>query len=543
MKKKKKEEEERIKKEKQKKIEKEEEEIHKKIQDEVEIEYQKLKEEELSKILPSDYENPSKSCTFLGLYGNFFTDKERALERINKIRKEACNEGVKDPETKKKFKASDYRPLKWSTELEFIARIRAAEGCLTIDHTRLNGKDIWSVEKNGVRSWFENLAWNWNKSNSIDMINQWYEEKKDWVTGGKGVTGHYESLISSRFKYVGLGWFNTTVSKYPSCLAGSFSMKAHEEDFLEEKKDIIQTLDTLNNKISSCYLEGKKTMKTNESQILIPRVKLKSPALTLWPLKTYDLTYTSSNPKIVQVYKTGKVYAFKQGNVVITCKNADNSKFATFNIEVKCAHEKNLIETVEATCTKTGSNTYECLICNIKVDSKINMKPHDYKLIKTVEATCTKTGINSYVCEICKSKMDSKINMKPHDYKYTCNKGRGTGTCKICKKSFKYNGPTMFEFYWRNNQTTEGSNYWGSPPGNNPIGSCIEGWVYKINGDNDYKELVAECDNEEAIELPKEKIGQFVDFKVIGSGNAILSIYCKYNPTLKQTYKLKLGDY
>ena len=98
-------------------------------------------------------------------------------------------------------------------------------------------------------------------------------------------------------------------------------------------------------------------------------------------------------------------------------------------------------------------------------------------------------------------------------------------------------------FTWRNSQTTEGSSYWGSPPGNNPIGSCIEGWVYKINGDNDYKELVAECDNEEAIELPKEKIGQFVDFKVIGSGNAILSIYCKYNPTLKQTYELKLGDY
>ena len=52
-------------------------------------------------------------------------------------------------------------------------------------HKRLNGKDIWTVQKNGVRSWGENLAWNWDSANSIDMINQWYDEKKDWVTGGK----------------------------------------------------------------------------------------------------------------------------------------------------------------------------------------------------------------------------------------------------------------------------------------------------------------------------------------------------------------------
>ena len=309
------------------------------------------------------------------------------------------------------------------------------------------------------------MAWNGKKANSIDMINQWYKEKKDWVTGGKGVTGHYESLISSKFKYVGLGWFNTEIAEYSSCLAGSFSMKSHEEDFIEEKRNIIQTLDVLNNKINMCYLEGKKIMKTNESQILIPRVKLKKPILTLWPLKRYDLTYTSNNPKIARVYKTGKVQAFKQGNVTITFKN-DKSNFATFNIEVKCNHEKNLIKTVEATCTKTGTNTYECEICNIKVDYKINMKAHDYKLIKTVEATCTKNGINTYACEICKSKI--KINMKPHDYKITCSKGRGTGTCKMCKKYFKYTVPTMFDIYWRNDQTTEGSSYWSYIPDNNP---------------------------------------------------------------------------
>lgn len=207
-----------------------------------EFEYQRLKEEEISKILPSEKDTPSMSCIFVGVHGNFFTDKEKALQRINEIRKEACDEGVKDPRTKKKFTPSDYKPYKWSTELEFVSRIRAVEAGLTMEHERLNGKDIWTLEKNGIASSGENLAWNWKGANSLDMIDQWYKEKKDWVTGGKGVTGHYEHLISSRYSYVGLGWFDSTCTKYPSCLAGSFSSETKTEDFIEEKRDIIQTL-------------------------------------------------------------------------------------------------------------------------------------------------------------------------------------------------------------------------------------------------------------------------------------------------------------
>ena len=373
-----------------------------------------------------------------------------------------------------------------------------------MEHERLNGKDLWTVEKKGIRSWAENLAWNWDSANSIDMINQWYEEKHDWVTGGKGVTGHYESLISSRFSYVGLGWFNSKCTKYPSCLAGSFAMKTVEEGFIEEKKDIIQTLDVLKNKINSYYIEGKKVMKTNETQILIPRIKLSNPDLSVWPLKRYELSYTSDKPNIAKVYKTGKVEALKAGNVIITCLNKDNSKFATFNIEVKCTHEKKLIKTIDSTCTKTGTNTYEC--------------------------------------EICKTKVDSQIKMKPHDFKFVYSNGISTGTCQNCKKVINCNPPSEFEIYWRNEQTTEGSSYWSCVPEKNPIGSRIIGWVHKINGDNDYRELVAECDDEDALELPTESIGDFVNLNVIRSGNVNLTIYSKYNPTLKHSYKLRLGN-
>ena len=499
---KKKEEEERIKKEEEGKKKKEEE--NKINSKENEEEYQRLKNEELSKILPSDQDKPSQSCIFLGVYGNFYTDKEKALQRINDIRKEACNEGVKDPETNKKFKPSDYKPYKWSTELEFIARIRSMEGGLTMGHSRLNGKGIFKVQKNEIRSWAENLAWNWENANSIDMINQWYDEKHDWVTGGPGVTGHYESLISSRFSYVGLGWFNSKCTKYPSCLAGAFSETAKGEDFIEEKKGIIQTVDVLKKNIKSYYLEGKKIMKTNETQILTPRIQLSNPNLSIWPLKRYDLTYISSNSSIAKVDKTGKIEALKTGNVTITCKNPDNTNYATFNIKIKCDHEKKLIKTVDSTCTKTGTNTYEC--------------------------------------DICKTKVDSEIKMKPHDFKFTHSNGKSTGTCTHCKKVIKGTPPSEFDIYWRNEDTAKDSNYWSCVPSYNPIGSTIVGWVHKIDGDKDYRELVAECDNEDALELPTDKIGEYVKVKVIEAGNVTLTVYAKYNPTLKHSYRLELGN-
>jgi len=506
-KKKKEEEEEKKKKEEEEKKKKEEEERKKKEEEkntEDDEEFQKLKKEELSRILPSDQKNPSKSCVFLGLHGNFFTDKQKALDRINAIRKEACNEGVKDPATKKKFKPSDYKPMKWSTELEFVSRIRAAEAVLTIGHERLNGKDIWSVAKDGIRSWGENLAWNWDNANSIDMINQWYREKKDWVTGGKGVTGHYESLISSRYSYVGLGWFNTTCSQYPSCLAGSFASNTVGENFIEEKKDIIQTIDVLKNNIQSYYLEGKKIMKTNEIQTLTPRIKLKNPSLSVWPLNRYELSFSSNNQNIAKVHKSGKIEALKAGNIIITCKNPDKTNFATFNIEIKCEHEKKLIKTIDSTCTKTGTNTYQCDICN--------------------------------------TKLDLQIKMKPHDYKFVYSKGKSTGTCTQCKKVIQCNPPTEFEIYWRNEQTTEASSYWSCVPDKNPIGSSIVGWVHKINGDSDYRELVAECDNEDVLELPTDKIREYVNLKVIGEGHVTLTVYSKYNTTLKHSYQLNLGN-
>ena len=143
-----------------------------------------------SATIPTDVESASSNCTLLGVKGEYITQIPQALKRINEIRKEACQEGVRDPQTGSPLKPSDYVPIKWSSDLEYIARIRAAESGITMAHQRTNGR-AWSKisSPNHVRSFGEVLAWNWGKT-MTDGIEQWYSEKSDWVNQVPGaVTG------------------------------------------------------------------------------------------------------------------------------------------------------------------------------------------------------------------------------------------------------------------------------------------------------------------------------------------------------------------
>ena len=153
-------------------------------------------------ILNSEVNINSASTSFVGIEGNFLTpDKQAILDRINAIRKEAVTEGI----------VSSYVPIKWSTALEKTAFSRAAEASVTRNHKRLSNKDIWSAWPSGNFSLAENLAWNYD--GFMTAINQWYEEKADYVKSLSGAsvyaqTGHYESLINPELTYMGLAAFD-----------------------------------------------------------------------------------------------------------------------------------------------------------------------------------------------------------------------------------------------------------------------------------------------------------------------------------------------
>ena len=158
-------------------------------------------------IFNSEVTSASSGTTLVGIEGTFLTpDKQAILNRINTIRKEAADEGL----------VTSYVPIKWSTALEKTAFVRAAEASITINHTRLSSKNIWSSWPTGNFSLAENLAWNYD--GFMTAINQWYEEKADYVKSRSGAsvsgqTGHYESLINPKLTYMGLAAFENPVTQ------------------------------------------------------------------------------------------------------------------------------------------------------------------------------------------------------------------------------------------------------------------------------------------------------------------------------------------
>ena len=156
---------------------------------------------------PADVSVAESGNILVGISGKYESvSKTKILKRINEIRKEACNKGYINPSTGKKLTASDYVPIEWSSNLEWIAQLRAAECTVNESHTRPNGKSCFSISCNKEQSWAENLAWNY--SGLMQGIEQWYAEKQDWVNQNhNAVTGHYTSLINPKYKFIGLGSF------------------------------------------------------------------------------------------------------------------------------------------------------------------------------------------------------------------------------------------------------------------------------------------------------------------------------------------------
>ena len=180
-------------------------------------------------VIHSEVQQPSSGNVILGIKGEFLTpDKEAILNRINEIRQEAANERL----------VTKFVPIKWSTELEKTALIRAVESDITSDHKRLTDKEWISAfsETSKEGKIAENLAW--NDSGFLDAIEQWYGEKEDFMKFRRGETvkgaiGHYRSLIDPGFKALGLAAFKNPKSPYNIVtVAQDFATLGESEELL-----------------------------------------------------------------------------------------------------------------------------------------------------------------------------------------------------------------------------------------------------------------------------------------------------------------------
>ena len=234
--------------------------------------------------------------------------KTKILNRINQIRKEACDEGVIF--NGKKLTPKDFKKLRWSADLEDIAYKRAMEATAIYSKTRPNGKK-WNTafSKDGIKSDAENLG---KIGRTMADIEQWYAEKKNLGTGKS--TSKYMALINPNFQSVAVASCGAT--------AAEFSKKRlnDESQTYYEPAEYRMNMEVRKDKLD-LQLYSFERMAVGESVYL---------SVTFGNLfLDSGITWTSSKPEVASVNNDGLVTGKSGGTVKITASIAGKTLSAT----------------------------------------------------------------------------------------------------------------------------------------------------------------------------------------------------------------------
>lgn len=385
-------------------------------------------------LLPTDVTTARDGCVLVGVKGSYITDVQAVLARVNEIRKEACEEGVPDPRNaKRKLTPSDYVPIRWSSDLEYIARIRAAEASLVIAHTRPNGTNCFTLKSpNGIQSYGEVLAWNYTQK-FLPGIEQWYEEKADWVNqNSSAVTGHYTQMIDPDNIYAGYATFINPDAKYPTTTSGEYSSYADMNE--TSGPDISNCTQTIEAEIGNLTagMSDFADLKEENSVQADFYVQLSDSGCKLSFLDKAE--WKSSNPSVASVDGNGQVKGLKKGTADITASKG--SLTATRTVHVIHEHRWDAGKvTKSATCTKDGEKTYTCSGCGETKTEVIKATGHKMGAWKTVaSATTQKAGRQERSCTICNYKETRSIpKLKSYNFKVVSSKSAVTYNGKAQK--------------------------------------------------------------------------------------------------------------
>ncbi len=291
-----------------------------------------------AKTRPADVKKASSGNILVGVTGTYEkVSNTKILNRINEIRKEACTKGYPNPATGKKLKPSDYVPMKWSSNLEWIAQLRAAECTVNEGHSRPNGKSCFSIKYKNEQSFAENLAWNY--SGLMYGIEQWYSEKDDWVKqNSNAVTGHYTSLINPNYKFVGLGSFVRSSGGWYGISAefGYYTSGSQAQSKLKGKTT--QTIEVIKKNTAKMKLNAPSSIKRKKSKQLTITCSVTYPGImggnnTTKARISKNVTWKSSKPSVLTITSNGKITAKKAGKAVITAKAGGKTLRKTITVK------------------------------------------------------------------------------------------------------------------------------------------------------------------------------------------------------------------
>lgn len=278
----------------------------------------------------TDADTPGSGNAIVLIPGEFEAANVSAvLDLINSYRKEACDKGYPDPrDPSRKLISTDYKPIKWSGDLEWIAQTRAAEGAVYQSHTRPNGKSCFTCVHNGVYSWNETLAWNYGSLTG--GIGQWYGEKDDWVRqNSEAVTGHYTAMIDPSIVAVGIGCFTSKSGDW-SCVAGEYS---YDDDLSETPQTVSgacdQKMEVKSSNLSGAEISGNSSIVVGKSASYAVTQTVTYPHIWGGDVKTpvacLVSSWTSSDTSVATVNSSGTVSANKTGKTVITARLSNGS--------------------------------------------------------------------------------------------------------------------------------------------------------------------------------------------------------------------------
>ena len=259
----------------------------------------------------------------MGLRGTYIEpDKQNIIDRINKIRKEAYNEGI----------VQQYVPVSWSDGLENSTMARSAEASLKFAHQRLDESPLFNeAHADGLNTFLaENVSFS-DDSNSFNYaIDKFYEEKQ-FLKTGNGETGHYLSLVDPVYTKVGMSAFVR-----PGRLGGAVAQWLSAEPQPDPSSSIeygesVSYLRARGDKVKDISLPQNFTIKPQESKNIELQARYTGSYDSAYSPKVIIPTnrdWSSSDTSVATIDRDGNVTAHKSGTTTITV-TSDGKTYST----------------------------------------------------------------------------------------------------------------------------------------------------------------------------------------------------------------------